>query len=82
MRKTESSPSFGVLVVRVGVGIAEEQIAAVADPDRPFGELESSASLKIFGFGPTISIDRGILPDDLDVHLARRDRDRRRACPV
>ncbi len=72
----------------VGVGIAEQQIAAVAHPDRPFDELESAGQLLDLGIPLDELIKCRVLPKNLAGHRPRDPRllgsvevERRRADP-
>src|SRR5881628_356192 len=78
----------GPAVDRVRVGIAEEQVAPVADPNRPFGELEAASDLLDLRVPGHDVVECGIEPHDLvhdGLHPARLvrlvERQRRRTNP-
>src|SRR5262249_37501757 len=62
-----------VLIHRVGIRIAEEQVFAVLDPYWPFSKLKSFRQLVEFGIARDQFVNCRIQTNDLDVHFAGGD---------
>jgi hypothetical protein len=67
-------PFLGIFVDDVRVWIGEKQ--AVANPDRTLGKFESVGKFEYFRVRADDLVDRFVVANDLDVYLARRDRNR------
>ena len=67
-------PVRGVLIDPVVVGVTEEQVVAIADPNRPFGELKAFSKFDNLSVWRNYLIDCRIGASNLDIHFAGSDR--------